>query len=423
MAIDTDVLGSFSPTVIIVGCGLGGLACAIACRREGLDVTVVEAAKELSEVGAGIQLPPIALRIMDRFDLIPQLRRAGLQGQVKCRILRWEDGSLIGLRPEEDWSVQKFGYSWHTIHRADYQRVLVEEAKRLGAKIRLNSAAASVDCPDISPKVYLESGEQLQGDVVTGADGLHSNTRTAVLGYVKNAKESGDLAYRINRDYRATYWGPDSHIVMYPVKDGQLLNMVVIRPDDLPAEVARQPGDIAEMRKMFEYWDPCLRRLLDNVKVALKWKIWTMDPLETWTKGSVALLGDACHPTVPYAAAGAAMAVEDGAVIGRLLGLVKDSGVSKEKLPGMLQLYETIRKERTTTTVATADANRDLYHMHDGVEQEKRDAFFGDHDWWDERRTAPYRFADFGFLHELFGFDAVEDAEEGFLMWEKDQQK
>jgi salicylate hydroxylase len=188
-------------------------------------------------------------------------------------------------------------------------------------------------------------------------------------------------------------------------------------PDDLPPEVSRQPGDLAEMHKHFENWDPRLRILLNKVPMALKWKIWSMQALSTWTKGSVALLGDACHPSVPYAASGAAMAVEDGAVLGRLLGLFSEHNLPKSKLPELLRVYEKARKDRTTTVVKTADGNRELYHMVDGPEQQQRDRLMKEHDWWDEGRRFPWTFGDLGFLRELYGFDAVGSAEGMFGKW------
>lgn len=131
-------------------------------------------------------------------------------------------------------------------------------------------------------------------------------------------------------------------------------------------------------------------------------------------QGSVALLGDASHPSVPYAAQGAAMAVEDGAVLGRLLGLFDRSHCSRTSLPDLVALYERTRKQRAQTTVRTASGNRILYHMVDGPEQEERDRLFATHDWWDDGRSFPWVFADLPYLHELFGFDAIKSADDAF---------
>ena len=126
------------------------------------------------------------------------------------------------------------------------------------------------------------------------------------------------------------------------------------------------------------------------------------------------MLGDACHPSVPYAASGAAMAVEDGAVLGRLLGLFAQHQSPKASLPALLHLYQDVRKERAQTTVRTATGSRELYHMVDGPAQEKRDRLFAAHDWWDEGRSFPWVFADLPYLHELFGFDTLKSANDAF---------
>lgn len=185
------------------------------------------------------------------------------------------------------------------------------------------------------------------------------------------------------------------------------------------------------MHKLFEGWDPRLRLMLSKVDKALKWKIWGMEELGIWTKAccipnparesrltkmqnSVALLGDACHPSVPYAASGAAMAVEDGAVLGRLLGLFQHKHNPKSALSALLELYQDVRKKRAQTTVRTANSNRTLYHMRDGPKQEERDRLMAAHDWWDETSVSPWLFADLPYLHDLFGFDAIKSADDAF---------
>lgn len=202
------------------------------------------------------------------------------------------------------------------MHRADYQRVLVEEAERLGVEIRLGCDVVSVKC-EYPPEARLADGQVVVGDVIVGADGLRSSVRTAVLGYVKEPEESGDLAFRITiprkelendpdptireivkKGETGIWWGPNQHVVSYSVRNYELANLVLVCPDDLPHEVSKQPGDIEQMRKLFENWDPRLKALLSKVDKALKWKIWGMEELDKWTKGSTALIGDSCHPMV-----------------------------------------------------------------------------------------------------------------------------
>lgn len=185
--------------ILIIGAGLGGLACSISLLRHQkphLQVTILEKSSSLSEIGAGIQLPPNATKVMQDFGLLPKLFEAGMVSRKNYKILRWQDGSEIVKRYGKEWNVKMFGNDGHVMHRADYQRVLVEEARRLGVKIELGCEVVDVKC-EYPPEVLLSDGRRIEADVVFGADGLRSQVRTSVLGYVKEPEESGDLAYRI----------------------------------------------------------------------------------------------------------------------------------------------------------------------------------------------------------------------------------
>ncbi|KAF7187982.1 FAD-dependent monooxygenase OpS4 [Pseudocercospora fuligena] len=421
--------------VLIIGAGLGGLACSISLLRHqnpSISVTILEKSSSLSEIGAGIQLPPNATKVMSDFGLLPNLFKAGMVSRKNYKILRWQDGSEIVKRYGKEWNVKMFGNDGHVMHRADYQRVLVEEARRLGVKIELGCEVVDVKC-EYPPEVVLSDGRRIQADVVVGADGLRSQVRTSVLGYVKESEESGDLAYRITipreklendpdlfirdivgKGLTAVWWGPNRHAVLYSIRNHEMANLVLICPDDLPHEVSKHDGDVEQMHKLFEGWDPRLKALLNKVDHALKWKIWGMEELNTWVKGSTALLGDACHPMVPYAALGAAMAVEDGAVLGRLIELFAQSGQDRTWLPEVMQLYQDVRKQRTVTVVGTANENRTLYHMEDGAQQEERDRAFAELDWTDENAEFPWKFGNLKHCKRLFGFDALRSADEAW---------
>lgn len=311
--------------------------------------------------------------------------------------------------------------------------MLADEARRLGTEIRLDCHVVDVDCKDIKPIVTLASGEKIEADVIVGADGLRSSVRTGVLGYVKEPEESNDLAYRItisrsdlenesnelirgilDNSLHCLWLGGDSHVVLYTIRGGQEINLVLACPDDLPAEVSKQPGDLDQMRKLFEDWDPTIKILLSKVKQALKWKIWGMEEIDVWVKGSVALLGDACHPSVPYLAQGAAQAVEDAVVLGRLLGNFSRSAHPNSSLPELVQIYQNIRKERALPIVRGANRMREMFHARDGPKQEERDRLLLEHDWWDESRSFRWPLGDLRFLHELNEFDALKSADDGF---------
>lgn len=209
-------------------------------------------------------------------------------------------------------------------------------------------------------------------------------------------------------------WGPDSHVVFYPIRGGEIWNLVLICVDDLPPEVPRAEADIKDMYAKFEGWDPILTTLISNVQKCDKWKIKTMEELPTWTNEAVTLLGDACHPTLPYQAQGAAMAVEDGAIIGKLLGLQTNHS-AEMSIPSTLELYETLRKKRTTLNVQGAHENRTLYHMvPKEVERLGRDEKLASLDWNDQNSRFPWSWGRLPYLKEILGFDAFADAEMAF---------
>ncbi|KAL1981392.1 hypothetical protein VTN96DRAFT_2735 [Rasamsonia emersonii] len=420
--------------VLIVGCGLGGLSCAIACLKEDLQVQIVEKAQELGEVGAGIQVPPNAVRVLDYYGLIPKIVDAGAIKIEEHSLLRYNDGRPIATRPGDEWLRKHFGHSWYVIHRADYHKVLLDEARRLGAVIKLDSEVRDVDFDQ--PSVILASQERIHADVIIGADGLRSVVRSKVLGYESPPVETGDLAYRATiprsrvedldpslQDSALRAWlGPRQHAVLYPVRNKTVFNLVLLCPDDLPPGVATAAGNTEEMRGLFKGWDPRLTALIAQVDNVLKWKICHMDELDTWCKGPVALLGDACHPSLPYQAQGAAMAVEDGAALGVLLGRLSKSPFVKpadrsSKIPGVLKLYESLRKKRTTVNVQGAIQNQEMYHMADGPECDARNEAFAKVDWNDPQSKFKWGWGNLGYLKELMGFDTIADAAQQFDEW------
>ncbi|KAJ5923895.1 hypothetical protein N7466_008082 [Penicillium verhagenii] len=383
---------------------------------------MVEQAHELGEIGAGIQMPPNAVRVMADFGLVEELEKAGAVNISSHSLLKYTNGDSIANRPGHAWQRKHFGQAWYVIHRADYHRVLREEATRLGAKIRLASEVISADSKTTS--VLLASQERLYADIIIGADGLRSVVRDEVLGYHVDPSDTGDLAYRatfpkervealdkslIEPSLRC-WLGPRQHAVLYPVRSGSTYNLVLVCPDDLPPGVATKEGNVQEMRNLFKGWDPRLTKMIAQVDNALKWKICHMEELDTWCKGSIALLGDACHPTLPYQAQGAAMAVEDGATLGVLLGKLSRSDLPASKVPDVLRLYELTRKERTTINVQGAVENQMLYHMNDGPEADARDEAFTHVNWDDPDHEFQWGWGNVGYLKRLMAFNTTVEA-------------
>ena len=183
---------------------------------------------------------------MSDFGLMDKLYAAGCTPKEDNYVLRWQDGKHIGTRPGCHWARSKFGHLWHVMHRADYQRVLAEEAQLLGAEIRFGQDVVGVDCRDQRPVVHLADGGSVTADVIVGADGLRSSVRTSLLGYVKEPEESGDLAYRvtipredlleekdpfiqsvIHSKVNSMWWGQDMHVVLYAVRSDEIVNLVL----------------------------------------------------------------------------------------------------------------------------------------------------------------------------------------------------
>jgi salicylate hydroxylase len=208
--------------------------------------------------------------------------------------------------------------------------------------------------------------------------------------------------------------GPNKHCVFYPLKNKTEFNLVLLRPDNLPPGTRTAEGDLTEMRDTFTGWDNRLQLLVSCMKTCLKWKLCHMPELETWIRRNVVLLGDACHPSLPYQAQGAAMAVEDGAVLGTLLSKLQDMDGCNEHLAAVLKLYETLRKSRTAVQVQGSINNREMFHMPDGPRQLERDKALSQIDW---ERPSVWQWGDPEYVKGLMKFDAIGNANEAFDTW------
>jgi salicylate hydroxylase len=316
-----------------------------------------------------------------------------------------------------------YGAPYLHIHRADFHKVLVDKAQELGVEIVLNAHVNRIDFA--APSVALSTGKVLHCDLVVAADGLKSRCRELYLGHPDPPHNTGDLAYRIlvkAEDMRKdpalaeliktpviNYWmGPGSHAVCYLLKGGELYNIVLICPDNLPPGVAQQEADLDELTQIFKTWDPRLQKLLGLVQQTFKWKLQNSEEMESWVhpEGRFCLLGDACHATLPYLAQGAAQAVEDGAVLGQLLSRV--GADDRDSLRPVLDTYERLRKKRTTAVVQGSTALQNIFHMRDGPMQEERDRVL-----LEDRPEEgfPNRWRDPVFQRWLFGYDAFAEAE------------
>lgn len=391
--------------MIIVGGGLGGLGAAIATLLAGHDVTVLEAASEIGEVGAGIQVLPNSARVLFSWGLKDALEPYATK-PTQCNFIGWRGNRLSDMNYVAYASAT--GAPFWDFYRTNLHRCLLERAVELGAKLVTNARATdlNVDAHKSTSTVICADGRKFEADLVVGADGINSNLREVFLSREDPPIPTGDLAYRLmlnteemrkDPDLRefveepqVNYWvGPGKHAVNYVLRgkaasglkyseDPTLLfNMVLLVPDDMPAGANTLEGNIEEMRAHFADWDPRIPKLLSMCDSVLKWRLMIRPGLEpTWShpSGTFTMLGDAVHATLPYLASGAGMALEDAGVLGLCLGRLK--GRSSAEKRKALDVYETCRRERTEEVVRRGTYNQWIYHLEDGDEQRDRDAKF-----------------------------------------------
>ncbi|KAI5784768.1 hypothetical protein EDC01DRAFT_663363 [Geopyxis carbonaria] len=307
--------------------------------------------------------------------------------------------------------------------------MLVAKAQALGVEIVLASSVCAIDFDPRRPRVTFTNGKSLTADLVLAADGLKSTSRSLLLGRADPPHLTGDLAYRITipaAQMRAdpllrpltetpeiNIWlGPDAHAVCYLLKGGELYNIVACCPDTLPADTAIAAATAEEALSVFAGWDERLTRLVALGDGFSKWRLQNSRGMKSWRHecGRFALLGDACHATLPYLASGAAMAIEDGAVLGELLARVK----SAEELPEVLRVYEDMRKPRTERVVTGSTAQREVFHMHDGAEQTERDRVLREDAQEKVKGVFPNRWRDAEFQSWLWGYDVEVEVEKAW---------
>ncbi|KAK4615668.1 FAD-dependent monooxygenase OpS4 [Fulvia fulva] len=411
----------------IVGAGMAGLSAAISCALAGHNVVVLEGARELAEVGAGFQVTPNGCRVLQQYGLLEDLRRSAAEPTL-LQVRRWSDGKVLSRT--DDFNVEmksKYNAPFWDLHRVDVQRALAAKAKELGVEVRLGSRIEDVDFDQAT--IRLASGETLQADLIVGADGLWSKCRQKFL--MSKGLEpdipipTGDLAYRIVLEVNEVksqevkdwisqptcqFWiGPEAHVVAYSVRNGQMINIVLLVPDNLPPDVSKQSGSLEEMRAIFNHWDPMLNRFLDEVKSVEKWKLMHGAELDSWIspKSNFVFVGDACHSMLPYLAQGANSAIEDGAVLGNILTAVE----SRSQLPAALKLHEQLRKKRGEAIVRETFAQRKDFHMPDGEEQAKRDELMLGQLGKQIEGKFPSRWQCPEVQPWLYGYDAKEEVE------------
>jgi len=363
--------------VTIIGGGIGGTAAALALLRAGCDVHVYEQVASKAEVGAGIQLSPNATRLLHRYGLADALARLAVRPS-HIEIRRWDDGRMLGREQLGDAVEAAYGAPYYHFHRADLLSILAGAVppERLHGGRRCVDVIQTAD----GARAVFDDGAVVDSDVVVGADGIHSVVRRVLFGD-ERPRFSGNVAYRglapaarlahLNLTHKTTNWmGPGGHFVHYFVSGGRYVNFVAVTEQaNWERESWTDRGDIAEARRCYAGWHPLIHDILGAVDETFKWALFDRTPLPAWSVGRVTLLGDACHPMLPYLAQGAAQAIEDGATLARCLAEAAPSRIQEA-----LAAYEALRRPRTAAIQLGARGNSVTFHLRDGDEQRKRDA-------------------------------------------------
>jgi len=363
--------------VLVLGGGIGGLAAALALAREGRKVRLFEQGSELKEIGAGIQLGPNVYRMFEVLGLTQAIERwsAHPQNLIMMDALTGEEVTRIPVGGKA-FEARFGGYLYGVIHRGDLYQVLLE-ACRAENNVELNEKRKGASFEDRGDRVVLrmEDGEAIEGECLVGCDGLWSRVRAQILGDGK-PRVSGHIAYRAvlpRAEVPGDLWqnnvvlwaGPKTHLVHYPLRRGELYNLVAVFHSDRYEEGWDVYGDTDELQAKFANERPEVRRLLEKIDV---WKMWVLcdrEPARRWSKGRATLLGDAAHPTLQYLAQGANMAIEDAVV------LAAYARISGFDWPRAFRWYEDARYKRTARVQIMSRYYGDAYHAA-GVVRELR---------------------------------------------------
>lgn len=382
--------------IIVIGGGIGGLSVALACARDGHEVVVVEKAGNFGEVGAGIQISPNGARVLEWLDLLDEHLAVAVRPE-RVVIRRWHDDAILGVTALGDEVVRRHGLAYTNVYRPDLIDVLLrgierQQFERPDSVTLVNgSEPLAFDDASTHVEVRLSSGDVLSADVLIGADGIHSTTRRHLVttGSLASAPSrfSGYVAYRalVPRD-RVEHLpvevtnrlGPDRHVVSYFVgSDRRFLNLVAFVPEtSWTVESWTEPGRLADLLASYEGWSPELSQVLAAVEPPVfRWAMHDREPLPTWGTGRITLLGDSCHPMLPFLAQGGCQALEDSAVLTRCLRDV--DAENPRDVRAALARYENVRRPRTDTIQGRSWKNATVFHLPDGPRQEQRDADLG----------------------------------------------
>lgn len=360
--------------VLIAGGGMGGMAAALALARAGSEVGLFERTSAFSDVGAGIQLGPNVVKVLQHWGLAEALKAVAVFPE-RLEVRSAVSAKVLGVLPLGQAMVRRYGAAYACVHRADLHALLLQAVQQhTGAVLHLDRPLQGFTQTPEAVTVELADGVAVQGDVLVGADGLWSTVRQQLLGDGP-PRRSGHLAYRallpqaslparLRCAHVSVWLGPRMHIVHYPVRGGEWLNVVAIVQGDIGPEAATwdHQAHAEDLAAALAGSHAQLRDLMAAIAVWRCWPVCDRAPMQgagQHALGRVALLGDAAHPMRPYLAQGAGMAIEDAAELERLLHLTPGRALD---VPALLQRYALKRWQRNARVQARAIRNGEIFH-------------------------------------------------------------
>lgn len=366
----------------VVGGGIGGVALTSALAQRGIEVRLFERAPVFGEIGAGIQVTPNAVKVIEALRLGDALRKVAFVPQAIVG-RNWDTAKEIFRTPLADECPRLYDAPFFHVHRADLHQLLVDSLP--DGLATLSASCVDIRQSDNGAAAVFEDGSEFEADLIVGADGVRSVVRSKLFGD-DAPRFTGNMCFRavvpvdgsfdfVSPD--SSFWlGPKSHVVTYYVRRGQAVNIVAVNET---AEWVEESWNASSTREellaAFAGWHPNIVNLFERVDSVYKWGLFDRDPMPTWSKNRVTLLGDASHPMLPFLSQGAAMAIEDGYVLARSIA------AHGSDVASALRDYEAERIPRTSRVQLESRERGRTYHLPNVYAQRKRDLIYQFKSW------------------------------------------